>query len=375
MRSAQLGSVAALVLGFTIAIAPTTASAAAITVSPGESIQDAVDAAAPGSTIFVLPGDYVETHGDFVAVRITKRLKLIAKSKLPDLKVRILPGPGQTDGILIEAENPGVGPDVERVTVQGFTVEGFSRNGIWTRYADRFKIIGNETINAGHVGIFPTLSANGLVKKNLAYGALDAALWVEAAENVRVIRNEFHTSPTGLEITVSKKVQAKKNHVHHNTVGVGLYHPNGASLPQLGDDGDWDIIGNFVHDNNFPNPVTGGLVGVLPQGIGVLLLGVDRVDMKKNQIVANDLIGVTIVDYCLILALAAPEIGCGVNPPVADPSPDDNRLIRNEITGNGLDPLGDFAAFAGDLLIVGGTNNCGIKNEIGTISGSPLPPC
>ncbi len=372
MKSALLGSVAALVLGCAVALAPGMAQAAPIVVNPGESIQAAVDAAAPGSTIFVMPGTYVETHGGFASVRITKSLKLIAKSKLPDLKVRIMPGPGQSSGILIEPENPG-DPDVQRVTVQGFTVEGYSQNGIWTRYTERFKIIGNEFINCDHVGIFPTLSANGLVKKNLSYGALDAALWVEASENVRVIRNEFHTSPTGLEISVSKNIKAKKNHVHHNVVGVGLYHPNGASLPPLGDDGDWDIIGNYIHDNNFPNPVSGGLVGALPSGIGVLLLGVDRVDFRKNQILNNDFLGLAIVDFCLVAA--GESFDCQISPPITDPAPDNNTLIRNEILGNGGNPpSGGFGPLASDVLVLGGTNNCGLKNEFDTIIGG-LPPC
>ena len=92
---------------------------------------------------------------------------------------------------------------------------------------DNFKIENNESIDNLENGIWPTLSANGLVKKNVAYGSEDSALWVEASENVRVLKNELHHSPTGLEITVSKNILAKKNDVHHNTVGIGLYHPSG----------------------------------------------------------------------------------------------------------------------------------------------------
>ena len=63
------------------------------------------------------------------------------------------------------------------------------------------------------------------MKKNVSYGSEDAALWVEASENVRVIGNDISGSPTGLEVTVSKNIQIKKNDVHDNTVGMGLYHP------------------------------------------------------------------------------------------------------------------------------------------------------
>jgi hypothetical protein len=56
-------------------------------VTPGQSIQAAVDAASPGGTIRVMPGDYIEQHAGTAAVRITKPLKLLAKSRLPKAKV------------------------------------------------------------------------------------------------------------------------------------------------------------------------------------------------------------------------------------------------------------------------------------------------
>ena len=200
------------------------------TVQPGESIQAAVDAAAPGETILVKPGDYVEAHSGRAAVRITKPLKLIAESNPPSQRVRILPSAGQRHGILVEPENPG-DPDVDGVEIKGFTVEGFSNNGIWLRYVQNFLIENNESINNLENGIWPTLSANGEVRKNIAYGSLDAALWVEAAENVRVIENEVYNSPTGLEVTVSNDIHIEGNIVRGNVVGIGLYHPSGAGLP------------------------------------------------------------------------------------------------------------------------------------------------
>lgn len=349
------------------------------TVQPGESIQAAVDAAAPGETILVKPGDYVETHGGRAAVRITKPLKLIAESNPPTQRVRILPGAGQRHGILVEPENPG-DPDVDGVEIRGFTVEGFSNNGIWLRYVQNFLIENNESINNLENGIWPTLSANGEVRKNIAYGSLDAALWVEAAENVRVIENEVYNSPTGLEVTVSNDIHIEGNIARDNVVGIGLYHPSGAGLPPQDWPSqpfrNWKVINNRVSGNNFPNPVSGGLVGQLPSGSGLLVLGVDDVEVRDNVIENNNFFGVAMVDYCI--AVDGSANSCENNPPFyADTSPDDNRFIDNRVTGNGTaPPPGPFAPFAGDFIGIGGMNNCASGNVFDTSTFAPeLPEC
>ena len=376
MKQGRLSIGAVSVLGFAVVCTPTVAPAASFRVTPGQSIQEAVDAASPGDTIKVMPGDYTETHAGTAAVRITKPLKLLAKSTRK-AKVRLLPGPGQNHGILVEPANPG-DPDVLGVTITGFTVEGFPNNGIWLRHVNDFTIEKNESINNLENGIWPTLSANGLVKKNVAYGSEDSALWVEASENVRVLKNEFHHSPTGLEITVSKNIVAKKNHIHHNTTGIGLYHPSAASLPPLGDDGYWDIVDNYVHDNNEPNEAPRGSMSAdLPPGGGILVLGVDKVNIQKNRIENNDFYGITVVDYCL--AVAGSSFDCTSNPPEVESAPDDNTYESNVLKNNGTDPVsfGGLETFAGDIsyiMLETGHANCFARNRYGTFEMPGVPP-
>jgi len=365
-----------LALGLTLGVAPMGARAATVVVNPGESIQAAVDAAQPGDTVRVMPGDYTETHGNAAAVRITKRLNLIARSNRVD-KVRLLPGDGNQHGILVEPANPG-DPDVQRVKIKGFTVQNFPKMGIWLRHVDDFRIERNESIENLENGIFPTLSANGLVKKNVSYGSEDAALWVEASENVRVIGNNISGSPTGLEITVSKNIQIKKNDVHDNTVGMGLYSPESASLPPLGGDGDWEVVNNNVYNNNKPNTApSGSMSAELPPGGGILILGVDRVTVRNNTIENNDFFGVALIDHCI--AVAGSAFDCTLNPPAAEVVPDDNQVVSNRVSGNGLNPPpGIFAAIASDLILLAGTgtNNCFSNNTpTATTFPSPLPAC
>ena len=283
MKPARLSTFAVLILGIAVVCTPTAASAGTIKVLEGESIQAAVDAAVAGDKVVVYPGDYIETHGGSAAVRVTKPLQLIAKSK-PDKPVRILPGPGNKDGVLVEPANPG-DPNIDGFKIKGFTVENFPNNGIFLRYVNNFKIDKNTSINNLENGIWPTLSANGQVKKNVAYGSEDSALWVEASENVRVLKNVFHSSPTGLEITVSNNIEVKQNEVYNNTVGIGLYHPSGASLPPLAVMLNWEISKNYVHHNNAPNIAPpGSMSAALPPGGGILVLGTDGGIVTDNQI-------------------------------------------------------------------------------------------
>jgi parallel beta-helix repeat protein len=363
-------------------------------VSLGGSIQAAVDAAAPGDTINVMPGDYTET-GTPAAITINKSLKLIAMSKLPGTKVRILPNgavPTQIHGILVEPAGP-TDPDINGLTIKGFTVEGFQNMGIWLRHVNNFTIEGNESINNLENGIFPTLSANGLVKQNLAYGSQDSALWVEGSQRVRVLNNELHHSPTGLEITISNDISVEKNNIHDNTIGVGLYHPATAGLPQdewpqTAPYGDLHIIGNNVHDNNSPNTAPGGSeTSQLPYGGGILLLGVQDVDVQKNLVKNNDFFGIGLVDYCF--AVVGTEFDCTLNPPpaVAPTSPNSNEVIKNQLINNhAAPPAGPFQSLASDILELHfdavSHNNCYNKNTIEntlpllplTIP-DPLPTC
>lgn len=351
-----------------------------ITVNPGQSIQAAVDAAQPGQTVIVKPGEYIETHTNSAAVRITKPLKLIAESTATN-PVRLLPGGGgaQRQGILVEPSNAG-DPDINGLEIKGFTVEGFQNNGIWLRHVTNFNIEGNTSINNLENGIWPTLSTNGEVKKNVSYGSLDSALWVEAVENVRVIDNELHTSPTGLEVTVSNDVHMEGNVVYNNVVGIGLYPPESAGLPPSNWPSqpfrNWKAVDNHVFENNLPNPVTGGSVGNLPPGGGILVLGVDTVTLENNRIEDNDFFGIAMTDYCV--AVAGTSISCEDNPPIVpDTAPENNSFIGNKLSGNGSNPPpGPFQDLGADILALGGADNCASDNTYTTIIQSPeLPPC
>jgi parallel beta-helix repeat protein len=401
-----LGVVLAPVLALAVFAAPRTATAKfksrPVWVTPGHSIQAAIDAADPGDTINVLPGDYTESPSSTVALHITKPLALIAKSgPRPFQKVRILAAPGQEHGILAEPAAPG-DPDIDGLLIKGFTVENFQNNGIWLRHVKNFTIEDNQSVNNLENGIFPTLSANGLVTRNVSYGSQDSALWVEASENVRVVDNELYHAPTGLEITISKEVTVERNDIHDNSVGVGLYHPNTAGLPESQwppyyDDGSWHIRKNHVHDNNTANTASeGSETAALPYGGGILLLGVHDIDVQKNLIKNNDFFGIAVINYCI--AVLGTPFNCDDNPPPADPRPAHDLFAKNTLVDNhGAPPppeeVGLFNAYASDILELvdyediftpgtAPTTDCYVKNKIRNTPPlaprtlpDPLPGC
>ena len=187
-----------------VAMTADSADAGVHRVRAGESIQAAIDAAGDGDTILVDPGTYQEDPTSLYGLRITQnRLRLVGRvrpGKGEAGKVRILANGDQETGIYAapagcEYKDTACAETLKGFYVRGFTVEGFPVNGIQTRWVDGFTFIRNESVNNLNNGIYPTLSANGLVANNVSYGSLDTAMWVAGSENVRVVGNEVYGSP------------------------------------------------------------------------------------------------------------------------------------------------------------------------------------
>jgi hypothetical protein len=364
-------------LGIAAMAVSTAASATVHRVFPGQSIQASINGAKPGDTILVEPGVYKETGNGRYGLRIsTANLRLIGKvvpGRGDAGKVRLVRNENQETGIY--AAPAGCEYDAYATTcksklhgfyVRGFTVEDFPRNGIQTRWVDGFEFVGNESARNRNNGIYPTLSANGMVRDNVSYGSLDTAMWVAASENVRVINNVLYDSVIGFEITVSNNVWVTQNRIYNNTLGVGLFHPNGAGNPPRPVMANWVIEHNHVRDNNRPNDApAGSFQANLPPGIGILLAGVSDHVIAKNRVADNDFVGIAVLGWCT--ANAGTSNDCSLNPPIADPAANNNRIALNTVTGNGLSaPPVPIAFLASDITYFefeGSSGNCFEKNR------------
>ena len=364
------GYMGALIAGAML-ISATAAQAAVHRVYPGDSIQAAIDMASPGDTVLVEPGEYQEIDNGRYGLRIqTDNIRLIGKVKKgrgEAGKVRLVVNQDQETGVY--AAPSGCDYDVQDNTpegiecrsrelqgfyIRGFTVEDFPKNGIQTRWVDGFEFVSNESARNGYKngnGIYPTLSANGLVRDNVSYGSTDTAMWIAGSENVRVIGNELYDSVIGFEITVSNNVTVIQNEMYNNTVGVGLFHPNGAGNPPLPVMANWVIEHNDIYDNNRKNDASAGsLQGNLPQGIGVLLSGVSDAVIAKNNVEGNGYVGIAVLGWCTGLGIEPKD--CVVAPTKlrAPPGSTNNLVAQNYVFDNGTAPPANAQLPPADIL-------------------------
>jgi parallel beta-helix repeat protein len=376
------------------------------TVLPGQSIQAAIDRAAEGGTVFVLPGVYRETASMTNGLEINKPVRLIGLST-PKRRVVVENSGAQRNGVVVVPKDrtaclschqnlappfevfSGVArglkmrePMIAGVTIRGVTIAGFANNGLFTENVDGFLIADVESVDNRNYGIFPTLSKNGTIARSRASGSADAGIWVETSENVRVVDSVVEGNVVGIEVSNSDDIVLTKNEVRNNTVGIGVF-----IFPFLFDDRPGakriTIEKNTVQRNNRPNIATPGtLVSELPPGAGIIFMGADESRIAQNRIERNDLVGVALVDYCI--AFSGGPRDCDLNPGIpleflADEDATNNRVEENVLIGNGTNaPPHPLAFAASDLALLStGEGNCYRKNTFTTSFSllGLLPPC
>ena len=369
-----------------------------VVVSPGESIQEAIDRARPGTRIYVLAGDYTEPNNPTNGLKITKSgIHLVGQSN-SQKRVRLLAAPGQRNGIVVvppevaaaaqpqgrvvESRTDCMGchtdmgppfplhPDVPSyipsdtdpyiydIRIEGITVEGFPNNGIFTEHVDGFVFDDLESIDNRNYGIFPVLSKNGVITNSYSEGSdLDSGLWVETSENVLVQGNVITGSVNGIEVSNSDDILVIDNEAYGNTIGAAIL-----LLPDIYDNKDSakriDLVNNWFHDNNKTNTARpGSVLSFIPKGQGILYVGADDGEISGNLVEHNDFVGIAVVDYCL--PFEGTPFACSVDPTITleylfDQAAEDNRVADNVLVNNGTnpDPGNPFPAFAAELTLL-----------------------
>jgi nitrous oxidase accessory protein NosD len=297
-----------------------------IIVSNGESIQAAIDKAAPGSTIWVREGTYAEN------VLISKNnIRLLGHDAT--IVPPSSPGSGGCmDGICVVGPGANfdtgvVGTYIKGTEVRGFTVKGFG-NGFFAFGAQDTEVEWNHFIDNHEYGAAAFTSINTEFEHNVSTSdGGEAAFYIgdSPTAHAKLEHNEGSGYTFGIFQRNALGLSAENNELHGNCVGVLVL----ADAP--GPSGDSKYEDNKIHDNSKACPPSdeGGALS----GVGVVLAGAVNVRIDDNRITNNTPGGPT--DFSGgVVVVKDPS-----NP--ASTAPSHNRITDNTVRGNNPDILWD----------------------------------
>jgi nitrous oxidase accessory protein NosD len=282
-------------IGAGAALASVTAPGAAhrwlIVVSPGQSIQAAVNRAHPGWTVRIEPGVYHQS----VQIR-TSGITLLGSGNLRHGTVlkppRHLPRTvcnrlfGAT-GVCVLATKVNVKTGkvikaVRNVKISGLKVEGFRSNGVFGYGTNGLTVTHVTAVSNGAYGISRFESTRTLFARDIAIGSHEAGFYVgDSPQADTVVRDNIAKgNALGIFIRHARHVVVFRNLATHNCQGV-LVLDDG----QKGGAGNAVIRHNRVSHNNQFCPASEEAPKL--QGGGILLLGATRVRVGGNRVIGN----------------------------------------------------------------------------------------
>ncbi len=291
-------------------------------------IQKAVDAAKPGTTIVIRPGEYRE------AVVVTT----------PHLVIR---GVDRFRTVLNGLDNKSNGFTVDgthHVSIMNLTVRNYVGNGIFYNNSRYYSVNKVDSIKNRTYGIYAFNSYYGVIKNSWGYGSGDSAFYIGQClgcgaliENVVSLWNYLGYSGTN-----ATGVIIRNSVFRHNGAGIV---PNTLPTEELGPNRGTLMINNIVKNNNYENIPAAGFsetVGI-PYGTGIWMPGTENNQAYNNVVTNHNFYGILIT------------------PSIDESIPMNNEVIGNEISGSGMYDL----AFDG-----GGQDNC-FSDNVFTTSGPP----
>ena len=282
-------------------------------VREGLRIQDAIDVAMPGDTVWVGPGTYHET----LALDISDLTLIGAHS---DEGRAVLDGRNVlSDGMVGSGSN---------LVIEGFEVRNYTSNGLMIDLASDITFRDLHLEDTGLYGLYPVEVVGVLIEGNTVIGARDAGIYVGQSKDILVRNNVTHGNVTGIEIENSIDAVVEHNEVYDNAAGILVFLlPNNPSKLSTG----CVVRDNNVYENNhvnFADP--NAIVSSVPSGTGIMILAADEVEVTRNTITGNKSVGVAVLG---LNSLYDGEAQFDV-----DPTPEGNWIHSNTISDNGLDP-------------------------------------
>jgi parallel beta-helix repeat protein len=329
------------------------AGAENLRVRVGESIAEAIAQAEPGAVIEVEPGVYNEA-----LVVDTPNITLRGIVRGPERPV--LDGKDELNDGVIASGSP--------FTMTGFAVRHYKGNGVSTQGVDGVFLTDLVIDDTGLYGVYPVQSRNITVTHCTVTRIRDAAIYVGESQGALVADNYVHHNVAGIEIENTDDAEVRDNLAHDNTAGILVFVLPGKVLKE---GKRTRVHRNWVVRNNTPNfGDPEAIVGQLPYGIGILLMGSDDTLVENNQVRENDSLGIAIT------RLAAEQ--AKKDPPL-EPMTDRARIVSNYLDANGTSPhasIGERYGGGGDFGWDGtGVGNCADLADGARTVGAPIAGC
>lgn len=319
-------------------------------VNPGESIQEAIDRAGPGSTIRVQPGEYYES----ITVDVD-RITLIGGDGTPATRPA-LDGHGvHSDAVIVSGRD---------FTMSNFEVRHFVGNGVVAQETTNFTLKDSKLEDTGLYGVYPVRSSFVKVQRVEVIGARDAGIYVGQSKGIVVEDCIAHGNVTGIEIENSVDARVERNRVYDNAGGILVFALPGNPSKEAKRT---RVARNHITGNNHENFADpGSIVSKVPSGGGVFILAADDTEVTENEIKDNHSFGVAV--------LGLESLFPGRGPFDVGAFSDRTRVHANTYSGNGGNP--DKAILAAGLkgadLLWDVTGPENVWNEPGATRAVPV---
>ncbi|MDQ6675158.1 MAG: right-handed parallel beta-helix repeat-containing protein [Chloroflexota bacterium] len=341
----------ALVLGVLVAVLPPASGEAAqrgrLQVKLGQSIQAAIDAAGPGTTIEVAAGTYHENlliAKDGITLEGAGAGVTILKPPAAPVPVcfvlQITPVDIEAtgaNGICVAKLKPdgSIRETVHDVRVTGFTVQDFPGVGIVFAGASGIRADHNVAANNSIYGITAFASTHGLFEHNTVFGTADAGLYMGDSPHAdfTIRDNTAHDDLWGILVRDASGGQITDNTLHDSCSGlVFLNSGTGTTGVQ-----DWVATDNTVtHNNNFcPGDMT--LLPFNLTGVGILIGGGRHIVLRDNMVRGNQPSGPTTTLNGVVLAggiVVVSTANVSIFPGLFGSAASNNTIVDNTARNN-----------------------------------------
>ena len=333
------------VIGALVISAPAFAGSSMHVVHPGESIQAAVDAAAPGDTVVVAAGDYYESitvHTDGLTLQAQGHVVLepsygSSACYIPGHDVAICVVPVDFD--------PGSGSYTKRVrdvTITGFKIVDFEGDGVFGFGTENLTVSNVVAIDNAAYGIASFDGIGTTFSHNAVSGSHDAGIYVGDSPDARAVvrHNRAHNNALGILVRHSRHALVSDNEAADNCIGVFLLADG-----QAGGSGDIAVVNNDVSANNdvCTQFAAAGFLPVLGGG-GIVLAGSQHNVLVQNVVRNNT--GTTLFSGGIVL-IATPR----ANSDGSFDASTNNVVILNRLRGNAPDDIVTDAASTPNLIV------------------------